>query len=596
MTPDADPFAPTEFDPDEQPTLDGAEPATVRRRFGRFRVISRVGAGGMGEVYVAWDPRLDRKVAIKVLTGPSRPGVSRERLVREAKAMARLSHPNIVPIYEVDVEGDDLFIVMEFVDGPTLRQWLDERPRSLREIFRIFAAAGRGLAAAHDAGIVHRDFKPDNVLIGGDGRPRVADFGVVRIADAQGLRLQTGDITRVSALAALNADVTRSGAMIGTPAYMSPEQFSAGEISAATDQFSFCVALWEAIYRQRPFFGEDLYTLIGSVSSGKVAPPPAGSEVPDGMRIVLERGMASDPKDRWPSIAELLLALTRGAEPKLSWRVVVAAILLAGALIVVALVVARGGTRVVSRDDKEEVRSEAAVVVNGSLTLEVRPDDAEVRVDGRRYSGGSPRVIGSLAPGRHTIEVSKGEDYLTFTDEIDIAEGTPLSLPVTLPIRVVALTVLTEPAGAAVSILEGETRTPIGTGGDTFRLVRKPKARYAVEASFDGYVTDKAPITFSGEASQRLKIALVKDPRLEVQPTPPDDVEARTATLMIGCQPGLPPATVWVDGKKLNKPTVATTRVGPGPHTIKWKWPDGTSSVQKISVGDGEKMTIKGAP
>ena len=194
--------------------------------YGRFVVIGVLGSGGMGVVLSAYDPKLDRNVALKLLrpeVWSAASGGARERLQREAQAMARLSHPNVVTVYEAGQVGDREFLAMELVDGETLRAWQRAEPRAWRDALAIYIAAGRGLAAAHAAGLVHRDFKPDNVLIGRDGRPRVGDFGLVSVgAEPRTVR--------------------------GTPAYMAPEQWSAAEdIDARADQFSFCVALWEAI-------------------------------------------------------------------------------------------------------------------------------------------------------------------------------------------------------------------------------------------------------------------------------------------------------------------------------------------------------------
>src|SRR3954468_8020130 len=207
---------------------------------GRYTVLERIGAGGMGVVYAVLDPELDRKVAVKLLRAgegsASRRAELEYRLVGEARAMAQLAHPNVVTVFEIGRFGDQLFLAMEFVEGHTLRDWLAEKPRSWREIVEVFAAAGEGLATVHAAGLVHRDFKPTNVLVGRDGRPRVTDFGLV----------QDG------------SPGTARGAIAGTPYYMSPEQFRGEPADARSDQFSFCVALFAALHGVRPFEADAL--------------------------------------------------------------------------------------------------------------------------------------------------------------------------------------------------------------------------------------------------------------------------------------------------------------------------------------------------
>jgi eukaryotic-like serine/threonine-protein kinase len=212
--------------------------------FGRFIATHVLGQGGMGVVLAAFDPELDRNVAIKVLL-PIRltKDESGEQLQREAQAMARLNHPNVATIYEVGRANEHLFIAMELIEGGTLKGWLETEPRGWREILAMFVAAGRGLEAAHAAGLVHRDFKPENVLIGRDGRPRVSDFGLVAEGIAiDGAELQAAEITGA---------LTSRGIAAGTPAFMSPEQWAGTPSDSRGDQFSFCVALWTALFGDR---------------------------------------------------------------------------------------------------------------------------------------------------------------------------------------------------------------------------------------------------------------------------------------------------------------------------------------------------------
>ena len=304
----------------------------------RFVVLGLVGRGGMGEVYAAYDPELDRKVAIKLLRTRGDAADGRTRLLREAQAIAKLQHPNVVVVFDVGTFGDSVFIAMEFVEGRTVSGWLHAATRTRREILDIYLAAGRGLAAAHAAGLVHRDFKPDNVMVTNDGQVRVMDFGLARhMSEAEEVSAPqptagmavgeetldpsfdpeaTADLRRSGAPDGgtpsgkyLSLKLTQTGAMLGTPAYMAPEQFAVRATDARTDQFSFCVALYEALYGQRPFAGDTFLALMTNVTTGAVRPPPAGAGVPGWMRRVLVRGLQTEPAQRFPSMNALLAAL-----------------------------------------------------------------------------------------------------------------------------------------------------------------------------------------------------------------------------------------------------------------------------------------------
>lgn len=295
---------------DETPSTSGRERGTtdvaqVPVRIGRYLVIGRLGAGGSGVVLAAYDPDLDRRVAIKLLRAQSSVEAS-GRLLREAQALARLSHPNVVQIYDAGIHDDQVFLAMELVAGRNLRCWLDESPRSWRTILRTFVEAGRGLAAAHRAGLIHRDFKPENVILGEDGRARVADFGHARQSAV------VAESTTAAAAIAVRADtfavpLTLSGAILGTPAYMSPEQFEGIRADARSDIFSFCLALHEALYGRRPFVGADLQALLAAMRSAQISEPPPSSPVPRRIFALLRRGLAYSPAAR-PEDMEALLA------------------------------------------------------------------------------------------------------------------------------------------------------------------------------------------------------------------------------------------------------------------------------------------------
>jgi eukaryotic-like serine/threonine-protein kinase len=449
----------------------GADAAAIApldelQRRGRYLLLGRLGSGGMGVVHAAYDPTLDRKVALKLL----RPGdggnvdtAARGRLLREARALARLSHPNVVHVYEVGtVEDQQVYIAMEYIEGQTLRAWQKAALRPFRDVLARYRAAGRGLQAAHEAGLVHRDFKPENVILGKDGRVVVLDFGLA-VAPEAGVpgseavpappANATSDTTPTAKLApakdsvpattvraaagtsgsaadpASSARLDRStpgiplGArpldrytldVVGTRPYMAPEQHVGRPIDARTDQYSFCLALYEGLYGQRPFveakpFGEiDTSTVVGAEGSGetssarpsylvrqkfrrRVQPPSPESDVPGWLRQVVLRGLSADPAERWPSMADLLFELSRDpAARRRRWAAVIG---------VMAIVAALGVTYGRVRHERSLFCQGAAQKLRG-----VWDADRRAQVRGAFESTAAAGADGAFARVAHTLD------------------------------------------------------------------------------------------------------------------------------------------------------------------------------------------------
>jgi eukaryotic-like serine/threonine-protein kinase len=279
---------------------------------GRHVVLGKLGAGGMGVVYAAHDPELGRKVALKLVRPQLAGSEGRARMLREAQALAKLQHPSIVTIHDVGTHDGCVWLAMEYVEGATLGAWCEQKRRGWPEIVRVFVQVGRGVAAAHAAGLLHRDLKPDNIMIADDGRVRVMDFGVARplsaTEDPEVSLTDTGVQPRVRAL---EHPMTQPGALVGTPAYMAPEQLRGEETGPATDQFSFCATLWEVLFGVRPFSGNSIIELSEAILQGQ---PRVANHVriPRWLRRTALRGLAVDPGDRWPSMAALVEVLRRG--------------------------------------------------------------------------------------------------------------------------------------------------------------------------------------------------------------------------------------------------------------------------------------------
>jgi tetratricopeptide (TPR) repeat protein/tRNA A-37 threonylcarbamoyl transferase component Bud32 len=279
------------------------------RMIGRFVVLDRIGRGGMGVVYLAYDPQLERRVALKLvhreIAGDE---TSAARLLREAQALAKVAHPNVVAIHDVGRVDEGIYVAMEFIDGVSLGAWVRAAQRRVDEIVAVFVAAGEGIAAAHDAGLVHRDIKPDNIMIGRDGRVRVLDFGLARAAASTSAPGGSSD-ARVHGRG-IDVSLTSAGAVMGTPVYMAPEQYAGGEVDARTDVYALCLSLWEAIDGDRPFAGNSLPELAANVTMGHMR-SSALPRAPRWLRAVLLRGMARVPDERYPTMRALLAELTR---------------------------------------------------------------------------------------------------------------------------------------------------------------------------------------------------------------------------------------------------------------------------------------------
>ncbi len=276
----------------------------------RYVVLEQVGSGGMGVVHRAYDPKLRREVALKMLRFDRREGSgairAETRILREARAMAQLSHPHVLPVYDVEHVGGLVYIAMEYVDGQTLSRWMRRQTRPWAEVVEVFAQAGQGLAAAHQAGIIHRDFKPSNVLMGNRGRVLVTDFGLARAHDDR----EEDDMADAwsSGEHGNGETITESGEVVGTPAYMAPEQLRGEPVDARADQYAFCIALYEGLFGRRPFAVKDHRSLLVAKQAARIEPDPAIT-VPTWLFRIVERGLAPAPGDRFASMNELLGAL-----------------------------------------------------------------------------------------------------------------------------------------------------------------------------------------------------------------------------------------------------------------------------------------------
>jgi Tol biopolymer transport system component/predicted Ser/Thr protein kinase len=397
-------------------------------KLGRYVIEHRIGSGAMGIVFAARDPDLDRAVAVKLLRDQLGSGPEREaRLVREAQALARVRHPNVVAVYDIGTWEDRVFVAMELVEGVTLRGWLAETARSSREILAKLVEAGRGLAAAHDAGVVHRDFKPDNVLVA-DARVAVTDFGLARLAAVD-------DIAHANTSSIPVLAVTESGMLLGTPAYMAPEQMLAEPIGPAADQFAFCVAAYEALFGVRPFVGTKLDEVRRNIEAGAFAPPTRGHDVSRTVRAALARGLAARQDTRFPSMHDLLAQLTRRPRSH-AWAVAAGAV----ACGAIAILGWRAGAHDVARPELSARRltsgaqqfvAGASISADGRRLAYSTPDGVFLR----EIANGETRALSrdaaegvALSPDGTRLVVSTGSEYIADLPDtlyaLDMASGT----------------------------------------------------------------------------------------------------------------------------------------------------------------------------
>ncbi len=325
---------------DDVPTVVEKQPLSEDNRdlpegttVGRYIVVSRLAFGGMGVVYVAVDPELDRRVVVKLVRAHGSAALQ-ARLLREARALAQVSHPNVVTVYDVGTYRDGVFVAMEYIEGTTLGDWLRRERPPWRVVLGVLIGAGRGLAAVHDHGLVHRDFKPGNVVVDRAGQPHVLDFGLVLSDSAAWHRAESSASDRHQDRPATDPvrPLTVHGSVLGTPGYMSPEQIDCEPIDARSDQYSFCVVAYEALFGVRPFSGKSLDALTDAMKAQKVAPPRV-HEAPARLADLLERGLAWDPADRHRNLHVVLRRLEFVRSRRWGWWAALAgAALLAGGI------------------------------------------------------------------------------------------------------------------------------------------------------------------------------------------------------------------------------------------------------------------------
>ncbi len=409
---------------------------------GRYVVLGTIGQGGMGVVYRAYDPQLDRKVALKLVhvqASAPRRHRARARLLREGQAMARLAHPNVVPVFDSGTHGDDVFIAMEYVEGITLREWLRAAPRRWREVLAVCTDAARGLAAAHRGKLLHRDFKPSNVLVGADGRARVLDFGLARALEQRDA--SSDDFDELDGRSRLETGLTEVGAVVGTPGYMAPERLVGGPGDERSDQYAFAVALYEALAGRHPFpvpSGQDARQFLAVAPQ---TPPPRIAVVPRWLDRIVARGLAADPERRWPSMDALIAALADDPWVRVR-RVAIAAL-----CVVLAAVIVReiwvwtrpGELRVVPSWQGEKVAIDR-------FEIDGRPHAVDATI--------------ALEPGLHRVQV-QAAGFRPAETIVEVVRGRAIELPIALEHEEGTLDIEVEPQGATIVIDGVEHGSPL---------------------------------------------------------------------------------------------------------------------------------------
>jgi hypothetical protein len=390
------------------PSAEGDAALGPGATLGRYAIVEAIGSGGMGLVFRARDTELGREVALKVLrTGPSAGDEIQRRLLREGQAMAKVLHDNLAILFDIGADRGRVFVAMELLDGGTLRAVVNDKQTPWRAKLGAVIAAGRGLAAAHAAGLIHRDFKPDNVLLTKGGRVKVVDFGLAR-ADREAV--STGDAAHAPDL---SAQLTQTGALLGTPAYMAPEQHAGEVVDARSDQFAFAVTAWEAIYGQRPFPSEAYSSLVAAVRGHQITPPPKGTGVPAALDGVLRKALSPDPEDRFPSMEATLAAIEDAIRPRRTATFVAAA----------AGVLAIGGAAafLLARSDEKAATQPAGAGFGSASASGSGPAEVVFRGEFSPDDRGFADMI--KAEAFRAINESRAEDIITdvvrsHTDEV----------------------------------------------------------------------------------------------------------------------------------------------------------------------------------
>jgi serine/threonine-protein kinase len=417
-------------------------------RLGRYEIEALIAAGGMGMLYAARDPQLNRRVVLKLMRPAYGADIGRVRLLREAQAMASLSHPNVVSVFELGESGERVFVAMELVEGGTLRDWM-KAPGTWKDVLAMMAQAGQGLAAAHRAGVVHRDFKPENVLVGTDGRPRVGDFGLAR----------PELVAQEEPPKNLPMKVTHTGTMLGTPAYMSPEQLAGKPADARSDQYSFCVTLYEALTGKRPFPSESLEQLRAHVAGG-MPPPPKDGPVPAHVWAALAKGLQPRPEVRFPDIESLLEVLSSAAPVVPVRRKRVAAVAVAAALM---LALAAGAVTLGVRAGLPMLHSTPAAPALPDVVELAEGQTQAFAVPGLRSVNASGVAIAGTSLADDTLSVTGGSPGQG-TLEITVSDGRLITTAVQVeaPHGPMPMEIVLKPEETRALALPGITRAAIG--------------------------------------------------------------------------------------------------------------------------------------